>query len=69
MPNLSVWLEAYATIRVLFSHTLFCAPAKSLHAPSIVHVNAHYGIVELSERLGEDAIGLMKGLSLETVVR
>lgn len=54
VPNLSVRLEAYAAIRVIFSHTLFRAPAASLHAPSNVRgltkarVKTHYGIVEFS---------------------
>jgi len=52
VANLSVTSEAYAAIKVIFSHTLFPAPVGSLHALRIActttkaHIRVHYGIME-----------------------
>lgn len=57
VANLSFTSEAYAAIRVIFSHTLFCAPVGSLHALSVActatkaRIRVHYGIMEFSSRL------------------
>lgn len=57
VANLSVTSEAYAAIRVIFSHTLFRAAVGSLHALSVActmtkaRIRVHYGIMEFSSRL------------------